>query len=165
MTQPREVTPFDFALGRVAGALGSTRLSPLVGVKASYLNRMTNVWDDGAHFRARDLPALIRLAVNRLPLELAVSPLVELARAVDHAVYPLPASPGCRSLILTLGRCARTFGDLGQHSLAAIDPDGRGGPRVTPTELERIEASGFGLVAHVAHLVQTTRQLQTQPRK
>jgi len=164
-SHPREVTAFDFALHRVAGALGTRRLAPLLGVRPGYLNRMTNVWDDGAHFRARDLVPTLRLALAELPAAVAVAPLVELARAVDHAVYPLPAAPGARSVVCTLGRCAHAFGDLGHSSLAAIDPAGEGGPRVTPTELERIEHSGFGLVSHVAQLLRTTRALRIQPKR
>lgn len=159
MNKPREVTAFDFAVHKVADSLGSAMLAPRLGVKPGYLNRMTNPWDDGAHFRARDLLPFLRLAAAELPPNLAALPLVELARALDYAVYPLPSVPRTRNLVLTLGRCARTFGDLGDNSMAAIDPDGEGGHRVTLSELERIEAAGFGLVSHVARILTISRIL------
>ena len=155
---------FEQALYDVVHEVGTVELGKLLGIKPGYLRRMAIPHDREACFRARDLIATLDHARRLLPAERALAPLAILARALGHAVYPLPSNPGSCSVILGVSSAAHAFGDLGAESVAAVDPGSEAGVLVTRSEQRRIEAAGFALSGHVARIIATSRAL-AQPRE
>ncbi|MCB2226688.1 MAG: hypothetical protein KQH53_08415 [Desulfarculaceae bacterium] len=155
---------FEQALYDVVHQVGTVELGKLLGIKPGYLRRMAIPHDREACFRARDLIATLNHAQQLLPAERALAPLNIMARALGHALYPLPSNPGSCSVILDVSSAARAFGDLGAESVAAVDPGSEAGVLVTRSEQRRIEAAGFALSGHVARIIASSRAL-ARPRE
>jgi hypothetical protein len=145
-------------------ALKANRLGPVLGIDQKYLSRMANPNDHGAHFRARDLIPAMAMACQGLDPDIALGPLQAQAHALGHALYPLPAGPVNSDVITNLSRASRRFGDLGEFSIAAIDPAGEGGHRITAQELAAIQRAGFALAAKAASVVAICKALHRSPR-
>lgn len=152
---------FEKALYEVVHAVGTEELAQVLDIKPGYLRRMAHPLDREACFRARDLIPALSLALQSLPLEQALAPLVILARALGCAVFPLPHHPGGPGVILNLSDAARAFGDLGAESVAAVDPRSDAGSRISLAELQRIEIAGYAMAAHVARIMATSQALHS----
>lgn len=150
---------FDYALQDMVAAIGGRNLAPVLGIGQTYLNRMANPHDTGAHFRARDLLPTMRHGLAILPADTALAPLRIICHSLGLAVYPLPQAAGASSLVHSLSRAARRFGQLGERGICAVDPTSPGGRIITATELGRIQRSGYCLAGHVANVIAQARAI------
>jgi len=151
---------FEHAVHDLAMGLGCDMLGPRLGIKPGYLRRQANPHDDGAHFRARDLIPVSCLALDRLPVSLAVAPLMLFARALGYGVFPLAQSGVSPASVLDgFARVSACLGEFGAASLVAVSPHGDQGGRVTPRELAPIEAKAHALQSHVGGVVHACRGL------
>lgn len=163
-SSPARPTEFEWSLHRLVEALSAPILGPLLRIKPGYLSRMANPWDNGAHFRARDLAKAVNLGLARFGPDLALAPLTALAGQVGCGLYPLPPAPDTPDVILGLSQLARAHGDLGQHAVVAIDPRGDRGPNISRSELILIESAGYGVASHAAAVMHAARALHQERR-
>jgi hypothetical protein len=159
LNQDHATREFEFSLQTLVATLGGPALAQALGIKQGYLNRMANPHDSGAFFRARDLLPVLRLALASLEPQTALAPLMVLARDLGLGLYPVMPAPRPADVIGCLSLTARHFGSLGENSIAALDPQGDSGRRVSLGELRVVEESGHSLISQAAAVVSAIRAI------